>query len=148
MLNKQRLVSARSRRFARRTERLSVSKRWSAWIPVRHPGTSLDPAVTVQTPRTRMRSVSSVPPPAATITDGRVRRGGAQRNTEVEHLSTLKSVTRARSAPWVSPAELWWTHNKSQRLLFTRGRRLENAVTCLCRARLRPSGYVHGWIAR
>ena len=37
----QRLVFTRSRSFARRTERLSISMRWSAWIPVRRPGLHL-----------------------------------------------------------------------------------------------------------
>ena len=74
--------------------------------------TSLDPSVTVQTPRTRKRSVSIVPPSAA-VTDGRVRSGEAQRKTKVARLSTLKSVPRVGSILWVDPNDLRWTTIRS-----------------------------------
>ena len=64
------------------------------------PRTSLDPAVTVQTPRTSKRSVSSVSPSAA-VTDKRGRTEKAQRNTKVARLSTLKSVPRVGPILWV-----------------------------------------------
>ena len=52
---------------------------------------SRDPALMVQAPRTRHRSVPSGPPSVA-VTDGRVRREREQRSIEVVLLSTLKSV--------------------------------------------------------
>ena len=66
--------------------------------------TSPDLAVTVKTPRTRKRSVSSVPPSAA-FTDGRVRSGEAQRNTKIDRLSALQSVPRVGSSSgWTPPS--------------------------------------------
>ena len=123
----QRLVFTRSRSFARRTERLSISMRVVSVDPSSAPRTSLDPADTTQTQRTRKRSVSSVPPSAA-VTDGRGTSGEAQRKTKVARLSTLKSVPRVGSILWVDSAELRWTHNKIQRLITCR-RRLGDVVT-------------------
>ena len=105
--------------------------------PSSAPRTSLDPADTTQTQRTRKRSVSSVPPSAA-VTDGRGTSGEAQRKTKVARLSTLKSVPRVGSILWVDSAELRWAHDKIQRL-FTCGRRLEYVVTDLHRGRLLSS---------
>ena len=80
--------------------------------PMSAPRTSLDPAVTVEKPRTRKRSVSSVPSSAA-VTDGRVRSGEAQKKTNVARLSTLKSVPRVGSILWVDPNDLRWTTMRS-----------------------------------
>ena len=67
----------------------------------------------------------------------RVRTEKAQRNNKVARLSTLKSVPRVGSIYLVDSAELWWTHDKIQRL-FTCGRRLEDVVTDLHRGILLP----------
>ena len=109
--------------------------------PSSAPRTSFDQADTTQTPRTRKRSVSSVPPSAA-VTDGRGRSGEAQRKTKVARLSTRKSVPRVGSILWVDFAELRWTHDKIQRL-FTCGRRLEDVVPDSCRGILLPSDLAH-----
>ena len=62
--------------------------------PSSAPKTSLDPAVSVQTPQTRKRLVSNVPPSAA-VTDGRIRSGEAQRNTQ--------ATPRVGFILWVDP---------------------------------------------
>ena len=61
-----------------------------------------DPAVTMQTPRTKNRSVPSGPPSAA-VTEGLVRSKKEQKNIEVVHLSTLKSVPSVASILWGGP---------------------------------------------
>ena len=124
-------------KFRDENRTLSISIRWSAWIPVRRPGRLLTLLLPFRHHGRGTRQCRVCHRQRQSLTDGG-RSGEAQRNTEVARLSTLTSVPRVGPILWVDSAELRWTHDKIQRL-FTCEHRMKDVVTDLHRGRLLPS---------